>query len=254
MTGRFICSIAAAAILFGSSPAFAQIDGRALQGKRTNDAVRTLRDLGYSEVRRHKDGGQEWVYYRNKGATNPCIGIVSNGGYVTSSTGFAETECHSGDAAGAAAGVAVAAILGAALLSHHDKNHSDGKHYANANDEAEYERGFRDGVHNGQFVNYDHNMSYSDGFAAGSRERENKLNANRYNYTASRGNQNHRADLAAACAREAERYWNIPAGTASTYDVRSTGNGMHEVKVAAGYGSGTCTVSSDGQVRGIMND
>jgi hypothetical protein len=103
-------------------------------------------------------------------------------------------------------------------------------------------------------VNYDHNEAYADGYAAGSRERENNLRSNRYHHEASRRDGNHRADLAAACAHEADKYWGLRRGSTSTYDVKKAGNGMHTVKVAAGYQTGTCTVSGDGTVRSIMND
>lgn len=247
--------LAAGAAATLTTPLLAQVDARRLQGERTSDAVQTLRDLGYSESRKHSEGGNDWVYYHNKNASQPCIGIASRGGRVTASSGFAESECHHGNDAGAAvAGVAVAALLGAALLGHHDKHHKDGKHHSNQQHEADYERGYRDGMHNGQFINYDHSQYYSDGYAAGSRERENSLHSNRYHHHAKQRDSNHRADYASACAREAAQYWRLPMGSVTTYDVRSTGGGMHEVKVAAGYATGTCTVDSGGTVRGIMND
>ncbi len=180
---------------------------------------------------------------------------MTAGGRVATALSLGEDECHKKDSTGAAiAGVAIAALIGAAILESHDKHHEDDRHKSNAQDHAQFERGYKDGLHNGQFVNYDHNEAYADGYAAGSRERENKLRSNRYHHDARQRDSNHRADLAAACAHEADRYWGLRRGSASTYDVRSTGGGMHTVKVAAGYQTGTCTVSGDGSVRSIMND
>lgn len=245
--------LAAATIAVAATPVLAQVDARRLQGQSTASAIRTLTDMGYRESRRHSEGGSNWIYYLNKGATNPCIGITSRDGQVDGATGFPISKCQSDGTGAAVAGVAIAALLGAALLSHGDKHHKDGQHLTNQNQEASYERGYRDGLHQGQFVNYDHNIAYSDGYAAGARERENQLRSNQYHYTASqRGN--HRADLAASCARDAANYWRVDPYNVTTYDVRSTGGGMSEVKVASGYQTGTCTVSNDGTVRGIMND
>ena len=181
--------------------------------------------------------------------------MVTSAGRVATALSLGEDECHKGGDAGAAvAGVAIAALIGAALVGHHDKHHEGGRHHSDNGQEAQFERGYQDGLHNSQFVNYDHNQAYSDGFAAGSRQRENNMRANRYHYESSRRDNNHRADLASACASEADRYWGLRRGSASTWDVRDTGRGMHTVKVAAGYQTGTCTVSDNGTVRSIMND
>lgn len=246
----------AAVAAMTAAPVLAQINPVALEGQRTNDAERTLRASGYDQVRTKREGSDTWHYFKSE--TNsyyPCIGVVSNGGRVASSLSLGEEECHKGDGTGAAiAGAAIAALIGAAVLGHHDKHHRDDRHMSSHEDRSQFERGYQDGLHNGQFVNYNHNQSYSDGYAAGARERENNLHSNRYHYHASQRDSGHRADLAAACAHEADRYWGLRRGSASTYDVRSTGGGMHTVKVAAGYQTGTCTVSSDGNVRSIMND
>ena len=252
---RFVSLILVTAVV-AATPAIARVSPPDLEGKRVNEAETTLRGSGYKQVRTETKDGDNWIYFRNhSNGFYPCIGLVTAGGRVATALSLGEEECHKSDGVGAAgAGVAIAALIGAAILESHDKHHQDDRHKSNGRDHSQFERGYQDGLHNGQFVNYDHNEAYADGYAAGSRERENNLRSNRYHYEASRRDGNHRADLAAACAHEADRYWGLRRGSTSTYDVRKTGNGMHTVKVAAGYQTGTCTVSGDGTVRSVMND
>ena len=62
------------------------------------------------------------------------------------------------------------------------------------------------------------------------------------------------AEAQVACAEEADRYWGLKSGTSVPHGGKSTGDGMYEVKVKGGKHSGTCTVTAQGDVRGIMND
>lgn len=62
------------------------------------------------------------------------------------------------------------------------------------------------------------------------------------------------AEAQVACAEEADRYWGLKSGTAVPHGGKSTGGGMYEVKVKGGKHSGTCTVTGEGDVKGIMND
>jgi len=55
-------------------------------------------------------------------------------------------------------------------------------------------------------------------------------------------------DLRTACAREAERVWNIGTGRATTTDAQPNDTGMYEVTVVADGRQGRCTVTSRGVV------
>lgn len=226
-----------------------------LEGARAAGAESQMNARGYRNVGGKLDGGQRWTYWYNARALNPCVGVVTDNGRYATIQGMDAKLCnHGGSSAGAAAGVAVAAIIGAALLSHHDKHHQDGKHYTDQSQEYEYERGYNDGLHDGQFVNYDHNQHYVDGYAAGQRERDNRLAASRHSYSEYRGPTRGGSGAArAACVAEAARYWGVPAYTVQATDSDSMGNGDFSVRVAAGYQSGMCTYAG-GAVRGIMND
>jgi len=67
-----------------------------------------------------------------------------------------------------------AALLGA-LLSHKSHHHDDNKHAEDQKAEADYERGYNDGLHNAAYHNYDRSEAYSTGYTAGVDEREANL-------------------------------------------------------------------------------
>lgn len=227
-----------------------------LQGARAAGAESQMVARGYRNVGGKTEAGQKWTYWYNARALNPCVGVVTADGRYATIQGMDASKCggkHGGDGA-AVAGVAVAAILGAALLSHNDKHHKDGKHHNDQAHEYEYERGYNDGLHDGQFVNYDHNQHYVDGYAAGQRERDNRMAASRHSYSEyRRGTHGGSGTARSACVSEASRYWGVPAYAVSATSSDSMGGGDYRVHVSAGYQSGTCTFAG-GAVRGIMND
>lgn len=62
------------------------------------------------------------------------------------------------------------------------------------------------------------------------------------------------AEAQVACAEEADKYWGLKNGTSVPGKSKSTGSGMYEVKVVGGKHRGICTVTEDGDVKGIMNE
>lgn len=226
-----------------------------LEGARAAGAESQMVARGYRQVGSKVDGGQRWTYWLNQRATNPSVGVVTDIGRYAAIQGMDMGMCRRrGSNAGAVAGVAVAAIIGAALLSHGDKHHRDGNHYQDRGHDAEFERGYNDGRHDGQFVNYDHNPHYADGFAAGQRDRDNRLAVSRHAYNEMRGPSRGGSGTArAACVAEAARYWGMPAYQVHATDSDAMGRGDYRVHVVAGYQSGTCSYAN-GAVRGIQND
>jgi hypothetical protein len=72
-----------------------------------------------------------------------------------------------------AAGVAVAAalILGVAALASQSHERDD-KYEDDANETAEFDRGYRDGLHNKGYHNYSQSSAYSNGYTEGRTERD----------------------------------------------------------------------------------
>lgn len=148
----------------------------------------------------------------------------------------------------AVAAVAAAALLGVAALSHHDGHYPDGVRYDEANDKAEFERGYRDGLHNSARNNYNNTQAYRNGYKSGLDERAIRISHNHRNKWEK---DRHAASgkIKRVALREAERFWNIPRGSAtplsSTYNEK---NGHYRVNVAAGYHRGVCVLTEDGAV------
>lgn len=150
-----------------------------------------------------------------------------------------------------AAAVAAAAILGIAALASHEKHHK-GTPPDDPKRLAEHERGYRDGLYHAPHNNYRHSDDYQAGYDAGVEQRSHVVSHNQHQRWDD-GRHGAPAELMMACANEADRYWRVPRGSAVPQSSRSTGSGMFEVRLAAGWQRGVCTVDEDGNVRGIMN-
>jgi hypothetical protein len=84
-----------------------------------------------------------------------------------------DSDCgHSGGDA-AVAGIVAGAVLLGALLSH-KSHHTDGKDY-NAQQTAEFDRGYKDGLYNASYHNYSRSDAYAHGYQAGVDERHANL-------------------------------------------------------------------------------
>uniref|UniRef100_B3ENT1 Uncharacterized protein n=1 Tax=Chlorobium phaeobacteroides (strain BS1) TaxID=331678 RepID=B3ENT1_CHLPB len=148
----------------------------------------------------------------------------------------------------AVAAVAAAALLGVAALSHHDGHYPDGVRYDDVNDKAEFERGYRDGLHNAVRNNYNNTQAYRHGYKSGLDERAIRISHNHRNKWEK---DRHAAagKIKRVALREAERFWNIPRGSAtplsSAYNEK---NGHYRVNVAAGYHRGVCVLTEDGTI------
>lgn len=142
-----------------------------LQGLGDRTASRVLGARGY--VLQSDSGGYgSWWNARDR----RCVMVRSDGGHVASVVTTPAPDCNQQDyggregmSDGARAAVAAAAILGIAALAHQAHHHDDGAHRDDARHEADYERGYRDGLH-GYRADAD-SGAYSDGYGAGMRER-----------------------------------------------------------------------------------
>jgi hypothetical protein len=75
----------------------------------------------------------------------------------------------------AAAAAAAIAILGIAALSHNKHHYANGYEPGDGDAVAEFERGYRDGVHGYAYNEYRSTRDYAEGYQAGDRERENSM-------------------------------------------------------------------------------
>lgn len=147
-----------------------------INGSYGRDAETQLRERGFAHISTHKNGmGYVYSYWWDE-ADDKCVNVEVYNGRVESITDASDQDCghHKGDAGAAVAAVAGAAILGA-LLSHKSHHHDDNKHHDDREAEAQYERGYKDGLHNASYHNYDRSDAYSSGYSAGVSERNANL-------------------------------------------------------------------------------
>lgn len=244
---KLIAAMAAVALAATSvAPAMAQDLGD-YEGSRGTTVQDDLRARGYRSAG-SKNGFALWR------KNDRCLGITVRSDMVTDAQWFGAKDCGGGGGGdgAAVAGVAIAALIGAALLSHHDKHYKNGPGPTSNPDRAEFERGYRDGRNGSESLNYEHNTQYNDGYNAGHRERNNQLEGSRHTYEVMRTPSSGAPGAArSACARRADSYWELPPGSAVATDSRSFGDDVYQVTVQSGYDTATCTVNGEGNVEGI---
>ncbi|MEH7829932.1 hypothetical protein [Gemmobacter denitrificans] len=70
---------------------------------------------------------------------------------------------------------AAIAILGIAALAHHKHHYKDGYKPSDDVETAEFERGYRDGLHGYAYWEYSQTRGYVEGYRAGENERQNSV-------------------------------------------------------------------------------
>jgi hypothetical protein len=158
--------------------------GAAAQDPATDLSDLNYQDTGWSRSELLKRGYQQrsqegggYEYWWNS-ARSRCIVMRSDGNKVASVVTSPTSDCgqsgnssskSSGDNAAAVA-IGAAAILGIAALAHKSHHHDDDQHGSDSNSEADFERGYRDGLYNQSYDTYSGNP-YQQGYASGSRDR-----------------------------------------------------------------------------------
>ena len=148
-----------------------------INGSLGRDAEAALQARGFAHISTHKnDMGYVYSYWWDA-ADDDCVSVEVYNGRVETITDASDQDCghHQGSAAATAIGVAAGAAILGALLSHKSHHHDDDKHLSDSQAEAQYERGYRDGLHNASYHNYDRNDAYSSGYQAGVDERNANL-------------------------------------------------------------------------------
>ena len=174
---HFACGAAVAAMAV--TPALAEKAAQLvdINGSLGRDAESQLQRRGFAHIDTHKqDNGYVYSYWWDQ-ADDDCVSVEVYDGRVMTISDASDQDCgkhKGGDTAAAVGAVAGVAILGA-LLSHKSHHHDDNQHNADAKAEADYERGYSDGLHNAAYHNYDRSEAYSSGYTAGTDERSANL-------------------------------------------------------------------------------
>lgn len=169
LNGRMLVGVALIAALV-SGPAVARKASQLtdLVGAKGSSGESALEDRGFTYITGHKGGyDSSHTYWWNASDKN-CIHVETYDGRYSSIEDSPKSDCNQkGDNAAAviAAVAGVAAI--AAIASHKSDHHKDENHYPNQDDDAQYERGFNDGLYNSSYHNYNRSDAYSSGYQAG---------------------------------------------------------------------------------------
>ena len=164
LTAIFACSALIAA------PAMADPASQLtrINGMGAGAAEDMLHDRGFKHISSHNSMGYTYSYWWDK-EDRSCVNVEAQNGMVLTVNDTQASDCgHTKDGSGGAvAGAIVGAAIIGALASHKSHHHEDKKHYGSVEDEAHYERGYTDGLHNAAYHNYDRSNAYSNGYAAG---------------------------------------------------------------------------------------
>lgn len=150
-------------------------DVRDLVGARGPGGEDALQQRGYTHIKTEKGDDRAWSYWWNA-SRKQCLSIVVMDGRFDTITDSPAVDCNqkasaNSTATAVAAGVAAAALIGALALSHKSHNHDGNEHYDDDKSEAAYERGYRDGLYNQSYHNYDRSDPYARGYEAGVQQR-----------------------------------------------------------------------------------
>jgi len=180
---------------FGPALAATPENLRDIPNHATERGADKLRDRHYHFITSDWHNGKLHEYWWN-GRSNTCVHARANDGEYESIKTTSSSDCNqyhsnsnhdSDDDTGAGVAIAAAAIIGAIALSHkshHREDDNGNDPYADSErGQAEFERGYRDGLHHEQFHNYHNTQAYSNGFTAGVNDRQENLH---------HGHQHHR--------------------------------------------------------------
>lgn len=165
--------IATGAWLLAGVPAGASTPGdvRDLVGARASSGEDALASRGYSLTHSEQGDDRVWGYWWNRGSKQ-CITVATVQGRYEAITATSPVDCNQksggggGDGAAAAA-IGAAAIIGIAALAHKSHHHDNATHYDSGQSEADYERGYRDGLYSQSYSNPGNSDPYAKGYTAG---------------------------------------------------------------------------------------
>lgn len=145
-------------------------------GSRGSSGETMMHDRGYVMIHAEPEDDKVYSYWWNR-SDKKCVMVSTTEGRYAIIVDSDPPDCNRSDekslSTGAKVGIAAgaAAVVGAIVLAHKAHDHDNDKHYEDANKEAEYERGFRDGLYNNSYHNYSNAREYSDGYSNGVEKR-----------------------------------------------------------------------------------
>lgn len=167
------CVALATALTPTASIAASADDLRDLVGARAAGGENELESRGWVSITGHQSGSASYTYWWNA-SRKQCVMVRTSDGRFAAISDVANGDCNQksdNNNAAVAIGAVGAIALIAALASHKSGHHDDGRHYADREQEADYERGYNDGIYNQPYHNYSRRDAYSSGYESGVRQR-----------------------------------------------------------------------------------
>jgi hypothetical protein len=142
-----------------------------------------------------------------------------------------------------AAAAAAIAILGIAALAHHKHHYKDGYRPGDFNETAEFERGYRDGLHGFSYWEYSQTRGYVEGYRAGENERMNSVAHRRVPV-------DQRASSMAynGCANIVAQNFAVNVNHVHFIKARSPQKHEWEIEAAVGHQHMVCTMRDSGEL------
>jgi hypothetical protein len=165
--------------------AAASDDLRDLVGAKGRDGEPELERRGFTHVDTSKSYDSAYSYWWSN-AKQACVRVATRDGRYDVIRDVDAGDCGQTkkDSKNNVAAIAVgaAALLGIAALAH-KSHHRNDKNY-DERQTADFERGYRDGLYNNSYHNYDNTREYSDGYSKGVEERgrESNYRGSSYSY------------------------------------------------------------------------
>lgn len=175
MVSRAIVMAAVSVLL--AAAAFGQANKlQDIVGSRGSSGESMMHDRGYVMIHAEPEDDKVYSYWWNR-TDKKCVMVTTTEGRYAFILDSTPADCNRADEKGLSTGakvgigVGAAAVVGAIVLAHKAHDHDNDRHYDDANKEAEYERGFRDGLYDSAYHNYSNAREYSDGYSAGVEQR-----------------------------------------------------------------------------------
>lgn len=149
-------------------------------GARGSSGEDMMHERGYVMIHADPEDNTVYSYWWNR-VDKKCVMVATTDGRYATILDSTPADCNRADDKGlstgakVAIGVGAAAAVGAIVLAHKAHDHDNDRHYDDPNREAEYERGYRDGLYNAAYHNYSNMREYSDGYSAGVDQRNQNI-------------------------------------------------------------------------------
>lgn len=176
---------------------------------------------------------------RSKAVTSVLVLALSLGAVAAPAEELSESD---------KAALGAIAILGIAALSHNKNHYHEGHEPKGAEATAQFERGFRDGLHNEPYDSRHSSAAYGQGYDAGQKERSNRL-AHKHNQD---GTKVPHAAMR-SCVAEAASSWGVREHDVHAVKSGQEGADNFYIELASGHKHVICGTNAAGQVFNLRN-